>query len=110
MNAIIIPVTHEELPVQIYTDLDGTEYLLEFNYNERFDFYTLYIKDLEGNVLFTNKLSYRTHFLDAVREGINITKTLAPLHTVDSFRTFPEISRIGQDNFDQMRLMLIEEE
>src|SRR4030042_123300 len=98
-TAISIPITHDEIPIRKIFDISGKNYIFEFNYNERFDFYTILIMDDDGNPLFSTKLCYDTNALHAVREGLDINFELRPLNEIDIAKEYPEINRIGKDNF-----------
>lgn len=64
-----------DIPVEISMDIDDVAYQFLFDYNESFDFYTLVIKDANGQILHTNILRLGR---DALIEKLEFTKKIVP--------------------------------
>ena len=69
-----------EIPVEKNFVIEGNEYKFLMQYNEQGDFYTLTIKDLDDNILITNKLTYLSPVNDSVIEGLNIVSKIIPVN------------------------------
>ena len=65
-----LPLDPSEVPCQKLFDIEGSIYVFEFRYNERNDFYTMYIYDSEYNLLFVTKIVYWSNLITAVVEGL----------------------------------------
>ncbi len=107
MELRYLPVTHDELPVRKTFEIDGNVYDIEFHYNTKFDFYTMAIFDTEDNLLFTTKLCYLTDALHAVVEELSGEHGIVPLIETDASREFPQVERMGVDNFDAIKVCLV---
>lgn len=96
----------EEIPVEKQIKLAGTDYLVSISYNSENDFYTIIIKDLDSNLLHSQKLVY---LVDAVNTPLN---SLADIHIIpidfaDLEAEIPSHNHIGKENFDKIKLMLL---
>jgi hypothetical protein len=69
-----------EIPVEKNFVIEGNEYKFLMQYNEQGDFYTLTIKDLDDNILITNKLTYLSPINDSVIEGLSIVSKIIPVN------------------------------
>jgi hypothetical protein len=102
-----IQLTHDELPVQRIYEIDGVNYILNFDYNEVGDFYTFTILDEEESPLYAGKLAYLRNALQEVVPGLSLKNKLLALNLSDALREIPAIERISIDNFDGMRICII---
>lgn len=102
-----LPVEHDELPLQVMFEIEGQNFTFNFDYNERFDFYTLMIVDENDEPVFANKLTYLSNALNTATEGLDISTMLIPLIIEDVSREFPEVERISKENFESIRMCLI---
>ena len=102
-----IPITHDELPCEKIFTLDGTDYALEFRFNDVADFYTLSVSDEDGDLLFTTKLTYLTEAIDAVIEGIDMTRNIVPAQFADIDADEPTDTQVTKNTFDEVYLCLI---
>lgn len=107
MSIDYLPFSHDELPCRKYFEIDDTVYGVEIAYNDIGDFYTMYIFDPDDNLLFSTKLSYLTGVIDAVCENLDISSKIVPLNELDAANEYPEIERIGIDNFDSLKVCLL---
>ena len=64
--------TVDEIPVERILSLRVMSISFSCKYNTHYDFYTMTIKDLDNNILITNKLTYLSAINDSVIEGLNI--------------------------------------
>lgn len=102
-----IQLTHDELPVQKIYEIDGINYIFNFDYNSIGDFYTFTIVDSEENPLYASKLAYLGNSLQEVVPGLSLKKKILTLNLSDALREIPAIERISIDNFDSMRICII---
>lgn len=79
MDLFYLPVTVDEVPVQ-KDFIIGETYSFLFLYNDRKDFYTCTIADLDGNVLIITKILYATVLVDSVVDGLNLNRLILPLN------------------------------
>lgn len=92
----------DEIPVEKNFVIDGTEYKFLMQYNEQGDFYTLTIKDLNDNILITNKLTYLSPVNDSVIEGLNIKSKIIPVNYDN-----PDLDlEVNKANFGLISIML----
>lgn len=91
-----------EIPVEKNFVIEGNEYKFLMQYNEQGDFYTLTIKDLDDNILITNKLTYLSPVNDSVIEGLNIVSKIIPVNYDN-----PDLEvEVNKDNFGLISIML----
>lgn len=103
-----LPVTHDEIPVEKVFVLDGKSYAIEFNYNDRYDFYTMMVSDeSSGDLLFTTKLTYLCNALDAVVEGLSLSHEIIPALTRDLDAGESSDTELCSDTFDEVLICLI---
>jgi hypothetical protein len=102
-----LPVTIDEMPVRKLFDIEGENYLFEFRYNDVYDFISMYIFDSGGELLLSTKLCYLTNALHAVCPGLAIKARIVPLNEIDAAKQFPEIDRMGADNFPRIKVCLV---
>lgn len=79
MDLQYLPLTVDEVPVE-KDFLIGETYSFRFLYNDRTDFYTCTILDLDGNILFITKILYATPMIDSVVDGLNVNRKILPLN------------------------------
>ncbi|HMW08370.1 MAG TPA: hypothetical protein PKL30_19245 [Leptospiraceae bacterium] len=91
-----------EIPVEKNFVIEGNEYKFLMQYNEQGDFYTLTIKDLNDDILITNKLTYLSPVNDSVIEGLNIASKIIPVN-YDNPDSEVEVNKA---NFGQISIML----
>lgn len=102
-----IQLTHAELPVQRVFEINGENYIFNFDYNSIGDFYTFMILDENENPLYASKLSYLGNSLQSVVPGLSLKSKLVTLNLSDALRDIPVIERISVNNFDTMRICII---
>ena len=91
-----------EIPVEKNFVIEGNEYKFLMQYNEQGDFYTLTIKDLNDDILITNKLTYLSPVNDSVIEGLNIASKIIPVNYDN-----PDLEvEVNKANFGQISIML----
>ena len=91
-----------EIPVEKNFVIEGNEYKFLMQYNEQGDFYTLTIKDLDDNILITNKLTYHSPVNDSVIEGLNIKSKIIPVNYDN-----PDLDlEVNKANFGLISIML----
>lgn len=91
-----------EIPVEKNFVIEGNEYKFLMQYNEQGDFYTLTIKDLDDNILITNKLTYLSPVNDSVIEGLNIVSKIIPVNYDN-----PDLEvQVNKANFGLISIML----
>jgi hypothetical protein len=77
-----LPLTHSEVPVQ-KTFTIGNTYVFEFYYNTSHDFYTMYIRDEDENLLYTTKVVYGNSLYHAVVDGLELSQDIIPFDIQD---------------------------
>lgn len=97
----------DEIPCKKVFDIDGENYGIEILYNDVFDFYTMYIYDSDDTLLYTTKLNYLTDAINAICDDLSIERHIVPLNEADISKDYPEIDRVGADNFDDIKVCLI---
>ena len=102
-----LPLSHDEMPLEVTLEIEGRNIILDFDYNKRGDFYTLTAIDEEDNLLFTNKLTPMINTLETVTQGIDLATQLVPLSLPDISREFPEVNHVGRENLATVRLCLL---
>lgn len=91
-----------EIPVEKNFVIEGNEYKFLMQYNSQGDFYTLTIKDLDDNILITNKLTYLSPINDSVIEGLNIVSKIIPVNYDN-----PDLEvQVNKANFGLISIML----
>lgn len=94
--------TEDEVPVEKNFVIEGNEYKFLLQYNSYHDFYTMTIKDLDNNILITNKLTYLSAINDSVIEGLNIVSKIIPVNYDD-----PDTDLVvNKANFTKISIML----
>lgn len=106
MNFTYLPVIHEELPVRKRYDIAGRNYYFDIDYNDRFDFYTVTIYDMDNVLLYSGKLTYLGEVLNGPVGGMDLVRII-PVNIEDIVREFPNIDRIGVGNFNSMRICVL---
>jgi len=106
MNLIYLPIANKEIPVRKIFDIDGKNYIFDFDYNTRGDFYTVAIYDMGETLLYSGKLTYLQNLITGPVEGFDITARIIPVNIEDAVREYPAIDRIGSGNFDAMRICI----
>ena len=92
----------DEIPVEKNFVIEGAEYKFLMQYNEQGDFYTLTIKDLDDNILITNKLTYLSPVNDSVIEGLSIVSKIIPVNYDN-----PDLEvEVNKANFGLISIML----
>lgn len=96
-----LPILPSEVPVKkIFTIGNGT-YAFEFLYNSENDFYTVYISDLNDNLLYSTKIVYAQDLVDAVVEGLNIPYSIIPLNFQQFFTDIVlPYDKVNSENLD----------
>ncbi len=102
-----IQLKHDELPVQKVFEIDGENYIFNFDYNSIGDFYTFVILDENETPLYSSKLAYLGNSLQEVVPGLSLRKKIITLNLSDALREIPAIERISIENFDTMRICII---
>jgi hypothetical protein len=91
-----------EIPVEKNFVIEGNEYKFLMQYNSQGDFYTLTIKDLDDNILITNKLTYLSPVNDSVIESLNIVSKIIPVNYDN-----PDLEvQVNKANFGLISIML----
>jgi hypothetical protein len=102
-----LPVTHGELPVQKIFEIGGNDYIINFDYNDMHDFYTMTIVDEDENPVYAAKLSYLTNAIQNAVPGLELKERIVPLIMSDVSREVPQVERIGKDVFDNTRISIL---
>jgi hypothetical protein len=87
-------------------DIGGKNYIFDFDYNTRGDFYTIAIYDTSETLLYSGKLPNLQNLITGPIEGLDISVRLIPVNIEDAMRDYPAIDRIGSVNFDTMRICI----
>lgn len=95
-----LPVTFDELPVSKIFDM-GTDYMFEFVYNTRIDRITMYIRDTEGVLLYSTRVTYGSKLYHAVVEGLELDHDLVAMNLDDvvSSRAIDDSGSVTDENF-----------
>ncbi len=102
-----LPVLHEELPVRKRYEIGGRNYYFDIDYNDRYDFYSVAIYDMDNAILYSGKLTYLSNLINGAVDGLSLPSRIIPLNIEDIVREFPGIDRIGSDNFNSMRICVV---
>ena len=102
-----IQLAHDELPAQRVLEIDGANYIFNFDYNSVGDFYTFTILDEDETPLYASKLAYLRNSMQEVVPGLSLKRKIVTLNLSDALREIPAIERISIDNFDTMRICII---
>ncbi len=70
-----MPFTPEEIPIGKRFNIEGTRLLWEIRLNEEHQFYTLYLRDQDGVLIYTMKVVYGIDLLNAIA-SLEITKLI----------------------------------
>lgn len=110
INLTYLPITTSEIPVQKTFTL-GNTYIFEFYYNETYDFFTMYIRDENENLLYTCKVVYGNSLYHAVVDGLELNQLIVPFDIQDIISTKSiENTRVNYNNLDNpVRLYLADE-
>jgi hypothetical protein len=95
-----------EIPIAKTFEIEGKNYIAEIHYNKFGDFYTLYLKQESGEMLYTTKLTYAWETLHAAIPNI-FSQSILPFDSIDLETGTLSHDRIGKDNFDKVRLYLV---
>lgn len=106
MNLTSLPINHSEIPCRKTFVLQGKNYIFDFDYNTRCDFYTVAIYDMSETLLYSGKLTYLQNLITGPVEGLDISSRIIPVNIEDAIREFPAIDRIESGNFDTMRICI----
>jgi len=103
-----LPLTVGEVPVQ-KTFTVGNTYTFNFYYNERNDFYTMYILDEDETILYTTKIVYGNSLYHAVVDGLELNQDIIPFDIQDLLTPNAiESTSVNSENLgDPVRLYLI---
>lgn len=94
--------TVDEIPVEKNFIIEGNEYKFLLQYNSFGDFYTMTIKNLNDEILITNKLTYLSPINDAVIEGLDIVSKIIPVNYDDPDNDL----EVNKANFSKISIML----
>ena len=109
MDTVLVeyfPFTHDEVPVEKIFDIDGKEFIIEFNYNDRYDFYTLTIKDLDESIIISFKLTYLVNAINVNVDG-KILKKIIPFDFTQEDNPIPLYDHVGQENIEQVKVVIV---
>jgi hypothetical protein len=75
-----IPFSAEDVPVKGLIDIDGsgTEYEYKIEYNDKYDFYRLEVRDKQGALRYSTRLVYGGDALHAAHTLIDVVKAVIP--------------------------------
>ena len=96
--------TSDEIPVEKIFNLDGVDYKFLIRYNSYSDSYTCTIKDIDGNILITNRLTYLFPINDSVINGLNISREIVPVNFDNPDSEIP----VNKANFNKLLIMLVD--
>ena len=99
---IHLPYTLNEIPIAKVFDIDDTTFTYEIQYNNNFDFYTLYVKDESDNIIYSTKLVYGNDAFHAFDISKRPDKRLKPYNVIET------IDLYNEDNFDKVKLYVID--
>jgi hypothetical protein len=77
-----LPVTYDELPVSKIFDI-GNDYMFEFVHNPRIDRVSMYIRDTEGTLLYTTRITYGRKLNHATVEGLELNQDIYAINLDD---------------------------
>ena len=106
MQLTFLNILQSEIPCEKIFLIDGIEYSFIFMYNDVFDFYTIVIKDMNGDVIISNKLSYQQNAFSPVIEKLPDVR-LVPIALSEFEQETSVYNRIGIDNFDNVRICIV---
>jgi hypothetical protein len=96
-----IPIIHSEIPIITNLTLSNINYNIEFRYNERGDFYTGIITDINTDeVLYSGKFIYANDFITIVSDSFIVTDTLVPFNIMDLTTETMSITELNKDTLD----------
>lgn len=103
-----LPFTDQtEFPVEKIVLIGKNNYRIEVHYNDRMDFYTFILKDIDDNIILTNKVCYLSQLIGLVIEGFSENLILLPIDMAQEASDIPIHDHVGIENFDKIRLALI---
>lgn len=94
--------TVDEIPVEKNFIIEGNEYKFLLQYNSFGDFYTMTIKNLNDEILITNKLTYLSPINDSIIEGLDIVSKIIPVNYDDPDNDL----EVNKANFSKISIML----
>ena len=94
--------TVNEIPVEKNFIIEGNEYKFLLQYNSFGDFYTMTIKNLNDEILITNKLTYLSPINDSVIEGLDSVSKIIPVNYDDPDNDL----EVNKANFSKISIML----
>ena len=75
-----LPINPDEVPIQKIFTIGDKTYKFDFWYNSENDFYTVYIKDMLDNILYSTRLTYGSAIVNAVVSGLDIPYQVFPFN------------------------------
>lgn len=103
-----LPLTAAEVPIEKDFTIGDSTYAWLFRYNETFDFYTLEIRDEDDVILYTTKLTYASDIVNAVVEGLNISKVIVPINILELTQTLAlQDQRVSKESLGKTIFLLI---
>ena len=106
MELTYLNISKSEIPCEKIFLINGTEYAFLFMYNDLFDFFTVTIKNMSGEIILSNKLSYMRNALSPVVEGITNVR-LIPISLAEFESGEAVHKRISTTNFDNVRITIL---
>lgn len=94
--------TVNEIPVEKNFIIESNEYKFLLQYNSFGDFYTMTIKNLNDEILITNKLTYLSPINDSIIEGLDIVSKIIPVNYDDPDNDL----EVNKANFSKISIML----
>ena len=99
------------LPYQISTDIGESTYIFKIIYNDRFDFYTLYIYDSVGNLLLSTKITYFDNLIKrSIDKNLDNSKIaiifVDELEFISNVQTYLHV-KVDSTNFHKSVFMVI---
>ena len=101
-DVFYLPYSQSEIPIAKVFEIGETDYTYQVEYNSNFDFYTLTVKDENDNIIYTAKLVYGNDALHAISPDLSPGQRLKPYNVIEA------ISDYNQDNFDKVKIYVID--
>jgi hypothetical protein len=106
-----LPVSSEEIPIEIDFTIGSSTYSYLFRYNETYDFYTVEIRNENDELIYTTKLTYASDLINAVVEGLTISQIVVPINLLELTQNIAlQNQKVNKESFGKTVLLLLGKE
>lgn len=99
MNATYLPINIDEIPVRKIFTIGGVDLDFEFQVNDGKDLFTVIVRDLNANVLFSSNIVYGNPVNHVVVSGFPIGIEIIPASIDDLYKDQINDIQINESNF-----------